>query len=265
MVTRILAIAILCVGASATAQDSLPSFARTASAVANAIYNGEPVSALDEMMALSDAEYAELSRLKGCSGAMQPGTSSELVVINWHCEEEASDPGLRRSVAMLFDEDGALYGFAINSPIGAFAATETAINDEDLPGTRRFAQRFGEAVEDGDDISLGGLIPVSEFDRVRLAAFRGGSFTVARQRVSSHRPEIDAIERVILRGPVADERERGAAYLYFDEEGRPLGLTMRPRIDRQWQEARRGRSGTAAGGDRTDYSARVVVSGCEIC
>ena len=68
------------------------------------------------MFALRDAEYAELAKLKGCNGAVQPTPGQAFVRIDWQCGEDAVEPGLSLSVSMAFESDGSLGWFGM--PVG---------------------------------------------------------------------------------------------------------------------------------------------------
>lgn len=231
---------VLVVTPAAYAKDAdVPAYAQTASNIATAIYKGDDVSGREDMFALSPAEYAELAKLKGCGGEIQPNVRERAVLIAWTCGEGTDDPGLMRSVFMMFEKSGRLVRFGINTPLNAIAPTPASMEASKRPFPRRFAAQLGEAITKGRDPSLGGLIALTEFDRDRLASFEGGSYWLLQSHVRATSPEVAEVNRIHLRD--ATSTHRRIVHIYFDAEDRPLGLAFAPSTDPDWQEpARRG-------------------------
>lgn len=225
----------------------IPAYARTASSIATAIHAGEDVSARADMLALPAAEYAELGRLKGCNGEVQPAARPLAVLINWTCGDGTPVPGLQRSMLMIFEEGGRLVRFGINAPLGALAPTPAALAAGKLPFPRRFGAMLGEAIISGDDPGLGGLVALSAFDRARLAPFKGGKFWVLQPLVRSTMPGIADVKRIRLRDATA--RYRQTLHVYFDAQDRPLGLAFAPVTDPEWEDAAPLIASTAIHGD----------------
>jgi hypothetical protein len=247
MAQALIGAGVLAVMPAAYAKDAdVPAYALTASNIATAIYKGDDVSRREDMFALSPAEYTELAKLKGCTGEIQPSAQERAVLIAWTCGEGTDDPGLKRSVFMMFEENGRLVQFGINAPLNAMAPTPASMETNKRPFPRRFAAQIGDAITKARDPSLGGLVALTAFDRDRLALFQGGSYWVLEPHVRSTLPEVAEVKRVHLRDATSTHRQ--IVHIYFDAEDRPLGLAFAPSTDPGWQETAR-RSAAVATGD----------------
>lgn len=224
----------------------VPAYALTASNIATAIQKGDDLSGREDMFALRPAEYAELAKLKGCIGEIQPSAQEWAVSIAWTCGEGTDDPGLKRSVFMLFEESGRLVRFGINAPLNAMAPTPASVESSKRPFPRRFAAQVGDAITKGRDPSLGGLVALTEFDRDRLASFQGGSYWVLQPRVRSTLSEVAEVKRVLLRDAASTYAQ--TVHIYFDAEDRPLGVAFAPSTAPDWQEPAK-RSSVVSTGD----------------
>lgn len=215
------------VSATLSAKQDLPQYARTAADVATAIYAGDDISQQEGMFELSELEKSELKRLSGCDGVIQPTNERKVVVIDWKCGEGTTAPGLTRSTAMIFDQNGVLYGFGISGLISEFEATEIAKNDPNPPSTYRMARSFADAVVAGDDPTLGGYIPMTDFDLARLAKLKGWSVNVGRRSV-------DRTRRMTFTNK--DQRQSGKVrvFIHYNENSRPIGLIFQPSYDQDW-------------------------------
>jgi hypothetical protein len=210
------------------AGDETPLYAQTASFVAKAIHAGEDISQVHEVFELPPLERSELAKLSGCDGTVQPAGERKIVIIDWICGEGAVEPGLSRSIAMIFDEGGNLYGFAINGLVRDFKPTEASQQTSSPPSTYRVARRFGDAVVAGEDPTLDGHVPLSAFDLARLAQFQGGTVSVARRSV-------EATRSLRFTPTGVGKNNTRSTIIYFDDDGLPIGVIFQPSYDENWK------------------------------
>ncbi|QIQ87331.1 hypothetical protein [Erythrobacter sp.] len=240
----------LLAAAPALAEEAdVPAYARTASTIATAIYEGDDLAAREDIFPLHPAEYAELARLAGCDGAARPTAMKRVVQIDWTCGEDSAHAGLSRSTVMMFAEDGRLVRFGINAPLDALAPTPAALEEGGRTYPRRIANRLGEAIAAGEDPSLGGLLPMTGLDRERLSGFAGGDYYVYKRSRGTALEGVDRVHRIRLLD--ADRASARIVHVFFDEEDRPLGLAFEPARDPAWTpDPRRGNAGSDVPGIR---------------
>lgn len=212
--------------ASATTEETAPAYTQTAARIASAIQEGEDLRAHPDMFPLMAEEFAELAKLKGCQGSVQPAPTHDTVIVKWTCGHATLTPGLSRTTFMLFDPDGLLHSFAINQPVEELAiapqaATQSGVN------THQFATRFARAATRGEDPSVGGVLPLTALDRARLARFDGGDFVGSRKAQPGSQNKDAKTIRMVSLMPRAS-RSRRTVYLYFDANDRPMGLIFAP-------------------------------------
>ena len=229
-------------------------YAEKAAQVANAIQTGDTDAQRQMMPGLSEVEYAEIGKLAGCTGTINPGGGSDFVLIDWRCGKNAVEPELARSTAMFFDDKGTLNGFSINQPLERLGsgASEAEYDGE---RERELLRDLGEAVVSGGDATLGGRLDVDSFDAARLAQFEGGRFRLTRRRLAGS-------FRLILTESGARGSERRALLLERDEEGSPRSLIFTPTYFPS-------DTATGSGDSRLNRSAgrdgRAVNGRCVIC
>lgn len=190
------------------AGDETPLYAQTASHLAKAIHAGDDISQVHEVFELPPLERSELAKLSGYDGTVEPSLS--------------------RSIAMIFDEDGNLYGFAINGLVRDFKPTEESQQTSSPPSTYRVARRFGDAVVAGEDPTLDGYVPLSAFDLARLAQFQGGTVSVARRSV-------EATRSLRFTPTGVGKNNTRSTIIYFDDDGLPIGVIFQPSCDENWK------------------------------
>lgn len=213
-----------------TTEETVPTYAQTASNIVSAIYSGDDLAQQEDMFVLREAEYNELAKLAGCDATIQRAIPAPVVVVDWNCGEGTGEPGLQRSVAMMFDEEGVVTRFSINSPIATFKPTHTSLNIDKMALPRTFAASVGKAIRAGEDPTLGGLIAISAFDQKRLSEFQGGKFYVSNLRTRPTFSDIASVQRLRLSGRTQENGYQWV-YLYFNAEDRPLGLTFAPSVN----------------------------------
>lgn len=191
----------------------------TAAKLANAIFEGQSDIQKELLPPLGEEEYAELEKLAGCPATMRSGGGNRFLVFDWRCPEDHPSGAITRSMAMRFNEDGRLIGFAINRTLEGAQPTAAALANPDMPAPRPLLRAFGEALVSGGDPSLGGLIFLDSFERARLARFVGGSFRLPRKRGAGN------LVIALYEGKTRSGTRR-TAILQLDDAGRPLGLTF---------------------------------------
>lgn len=217
----LLCLPMLMVVSVVIAQDQLPQYAQTTSKVATAIYEGENLDNVDELFELTLFERSELARLSGCDGEIQPGGRETEVRIFWRCASTSQRPDLLRSTSFLFDDQGELIALAINSIDSNESGSSARSHDIDLRSRGIIASDFASAVLAGEDASLGGVIPLDDFEIGRLSELRADSFRVLKRSDPSLR---------IIRF-YSEDGYVPSVWLRFDETGYPKGVDFAPRYD----------------------------------
>ena len=196
-------------------------YADTAAELAQAIHQGDTALQRELLPPLKHEEFAELAKLAGCDGYVGSTGAADYVVIDWRCAPDDAGASLSRTTTMVFDHAGDVFGFSINSSATGFAATAAAMAQADPPSARQLLRQFGEAVVNGGDPTLGGMIGLNAFDRARLARYADGHF-----RVSSRRR--NDLFRIFLSEGKGRSSAKDAAILQLDDAGRPIGLVFGP-------------------------------------
>lgn len=191
-------------------------YAQIAAEVANAILAGDSEQQRKLLPNMTEVEFSELRKLAGCHGALTGIGGNEYVMIEWHCDAATAEPGLSRSTAMFFNHRGDLVGFSINRVFGEFADPPRGDAERDV------LRAFGEALVDGKDTTLGGKIPLAEFEAARLLPYVGGDFHLSSGRTPSGQ------FRIFLRPADSEKGTKRAALIMFDGDGNPSGLVLGP-------------------------------------
>ncbi|MFL0357194.1 hypothetical protein ACI5KX_12035 [Erythrobacter sp. GH1-10] len=253
MIRMSLAAAALAIGAYSPVQAE--DYARTAANAGNAILTGDMTTLREMLPPLTETEYAELAKLSGCDALLNRGGGDRVVIVNWVCGEGTDKPGLARTTAMLFHEDGRLWGFSINRMLQDLSSPAAVGKPPDGVEPRAILREFGKAVTDGGDMTLGGRIVLDDFDRARLEPYSKGNFRVSRRNR-------DGQYRITLYEGGGRFSPRRMALLQYDEQGRPKGLIFTPTFFK-----RERKMGDSVAGNNTNYQprARPVATGCVIC
>lgn len=144
-----------------------------ANIIAESIRDGRDLSQLGLDKVVDDQVLAALHALAGCMPAKQSDKSKYLVVVDWNCEPKAGSNALNRTVDLRFTDEGLLFALAINPSRANFGPTEAAVAAGNLPAIKKTAEHFADAIEQGGDPSLGGLVPLTELQVSQLAAIVG--------------------------------------------------------------------------------------------
>lgn len=212
-------------GASQPAKAADPAQRRIAVAteVIDAIIAGADLTKMPVLGALSDPERAELGHLKGCRPSVREGGSANFLVIDWLCQrpsgEVPADFIERRSTQFRFNDQGDLFDFAVNPDSRYFVPSVQTQALSKVPSRKRIVQMLGEAISNGQDPSLGGLVPVTPLQVTQLASERGKKFTVL--YVGEQPSTI-----VFHSGPEPGGEDDRGAEIFFDKSGVPTGIVL---------------------------------------
>lgn len=214
-------VALMALAVAAPAQESEEqrSYAAVAAEAVNAIYAGQDLRELTILPELSQAELAELEKLAGCKPSMNPRVTKNFVAFDWRCDVASKgETRPSRTTTMRFQDDGKMFALAVNPSTKDFAPTPVALAASDLPRKMAIAEAFGEAVRDGEDPTLGGLIPLTELQHVQLKE-GADRYVKVYDDVRGHPYVVWKVERRPGDGDLGAE-------LHFDQEGRPVGVIV---------------------------------------
>lgn len=224
------------------AQDT-PRYAETANRVATAIHHGMDLRAEDNVPQLLDVEYEALTTLKGCTPAAEPGATIHLVELIWTCGD--SEPSM--STLMRFDKAGEMFVFRLHE-IGIDHYTKaSAWQEDDLPSPKKLAKSLGQAIREGGDPTLGGILPLTPLQMGQLTAESGARFRVRPPMSEASRnairrqfgfqaisdPEKDRMYTVVWSNKHPERVGELAARIYFDESERPIRVELERGIIRK--------------------------------
>lgn len=226
-------LALFAVAAAAAAQnaDDAPLYARTASDVTQAIHAGKSLREVAPVPALTDAELAEISRLAGCKPSLRPGTTKNFVAFDWSCgsvsASEKRTPIAPRTIEMRFTDEGRMFSLTVNPSVGSFAPTPAALATPDLPKRRVLAKAFGQAVSDGADATLAGIVPLTELQQAQLKPLASRKVEIYEGASGS--------ESILVVWQIKSSPGDGdySGKIYFDKVGRPIGVTLEPSLIRR--------------------------------
>jgi hypothetical protein len=225
-------LAILALAAPGSVQSAVEPelYAKVASGVTQAIYAGMSLREIELVPPLTEAERVEISKLAGCKPSLRSGTTKNFVSFNWSCDAVSpSGKGARiapRTVTMRFTDEGKMFSFTVNPAIESFAPTPAALAARDLPKKKPLAQAFGQAVRDGADPTLDGLIPLTELQREQLKPFVSKNVKIYDRRAGGK--TITVVWQI--RSSPGDGDFSGE--IYFDKDGRPIGVILEPSLIR---------------------------------
>ena len=212
------ALAAAPLGAQGASETELKAQLETASVIAKAIEEGADLKLVEGLFGLSSPEYAELARLEGCDPFAKSSAHPEHVVIEWSCGPQTTTPGLARVTQMLFD-DGVLEGFSINPVTSQFAAFEDALPQPSAKAKKSLGKRFGQLASGRNGAQLRSLVPLNEDQLARFEYVGGSEYRVA--SASGDRVEVK------FRAFGGQELN---AFVHFDADDRPIGLTFAPTV-----------------------------------
>ena len=213
--------------ATAFAEDAEDS-AELVTAFAEAVYAGESIAQFGFSPALSEEDLAAVGGLAGCTPEVAEQSSAILITLDWTCENA---PERERHTGIGFYEEGGSHSLWVNPSERNFTATEAGLATEDLPSPRRLARDFARAVREGEDPTLGGLIPLTPEQLATLAQFDGLDFNYGSGNSNHSQTAFwDSHARHLPQTLNTDLR--------FDDDGRPIGLlihgTIRVRTGARW-------------------------------
>jgi len=218
-------IAIVCslvIGAPVCADEGMPRYAITASKVANAIQAGAVADVTELLPELLDEERTALAAAAGCKAEMGDGTSSNFVRIVWICGNDAD----QLATTMRFTDKGEMFALELNPVFDREANADKKLKSADVRDTATIAKDFARAVVSGADPTLGGLVPVQEYQMAQLSA--SGA---TRWRLSS--PRKPNMQFLLLHGGNLPPREHKQVTVHFELTGQPLGITISKAAVRQ--------------------------------
>lgn len=129
-----------------------------AGAVAQAIYQGKPIANVEGIAGLEPEIESKLESLAGCVPSVASGSSRQFVGLNFACERSGELP-VAREVTLRFNGKE-MEGISV-SDWRAVGPTPRALRANDLPSKSSQLKSVQQAVLRGEDVSLGGLLPLT--------------------------------------------------------------------------------------------------------
>lgn len=216
----------------------IPQSYANADIIAETIRDGRDLKPLGLEKIVGDQVIAELHALAGCSPATKTDKSKNLVVVDFNCEPEAGTDVLDRTVELRFTDKGLLFALAVNPQRANYGPTNAAVAARNLPAIKKMAEQFANAIEQGGDPSLGGLVPLTELQRHQLAAIVGfrpdiqKPVSAAQKRSirEAYGPEVSIYEPPHNGFDINFARAKGSdqvplmVTIFFDDGRRPIGV-----------------------------------------
>lgn len=235
-------IAMLLGSASQASEPMETVTANNAQSIVHAIQNGAELSSTALALLLDEGDLAELVQLKGCTASLGDEIRTNLVIYNWECGDRRSafaDGGEpKRTTTLRFRDDGSLFALAVNPSKSSFAPTEAGLAMEKVPSRDEIAEKFSNAVISGEDVTLGGVIPLTANQLRQLGGYAGGTFNIiqpmsrrekrkAREVIGPRatfyeRPQ-DGVDLTLMMDRARGEENKRVT-LYFDRNDLPIGV-----------------------------------------
>jgi len=207
--------AMVLFGSSGTAQAEERSFEEAAELVIVSIGEGRDLAELDVFHTNYEHEAERLARLKGCEYKLLPESTRYALHLDWICPDPADSAFTR-----IYISDGELSRIEFQPVVSQMAPSAKALDAESLPSPADINEQFVEAVKDGADPTLGGLIPISDDYLAKLSEFAGWHV----KNVESGAPSIIETRWMNRRN---SPNEGAMTWIHFDEAGRPIGVWIR--------------------------------------
>ncbi len=183
--------------------------------VIEAIYSGSPVEDVQGAPTLKDKEFAELAGLAGCEPNNEQHQKALIPIFDWVC---SNNPENNRTTSFYISYQ-AVDDILVQPVASEFRPTEASLAVDDLPIRKKLSRQFIRAVRQGDDPTLGGLIPLSEIQLDRLRIAEGTRATKMSGGTRNSHVYIWHETQSTQGKPLITD-------LRFDDEGRPIGLVI---------------------------------------
>lgn len=207
------------IAAASTAQaQEIPRYAQTSADIANAIRGGDTSPVMPLLPALSEEEKIVIGKLSGCTGTVGPQANKNFVQFNYSCPSAVVAHFSELRLGLRFTDTGDVFAVELN-PIFGGTATAGSVAGTDLEKPSVITRRFARAVKNGEDPTLGGLIPIAEFQRSQLDAIGGTKFSYREIPGENQHP-------ILFHGSGLDRDAMRQVSVHFDDAGRPLGISI---------------------------------------
>ena len=208
----LLALALLALPTASMAKDrTFAEAAEAAEAVLNALAKGEDLTALNIFHRNYTHEPEPIAKLAGCRPELLEGSRQGRLWVDWTCPDASNN-----IFTQIYFSDGEMTSITFQPMRGAMQATPVAIEASDLGTPDEINIRFVSAVRDGEDPTLGGIIPITDAQLAKLADMNRWDAPVMVEEDAS-------IEQRWARR-ARSEGDAATTRLFFNDEGQPIGL-----------------------------------------
>ena len=206
------------VAATGAQAQETPRYAETASDVANAIRSGNTSSVMPLLPKLSAEEVAVLQELSKCDASIGPQGNKNFVQFAYACPTRVGGHFDKLWIGLRFTDAGDVFAVELNPIFGTAVASDPNVGTplEEPPAITR---EFARAVKEGEDPTLGGLIPIAAFQLSQLDAIEATKFSYREIPGEKQHP-------ILFHGRGLDRGAMRQVSLHFDDAGRPLGISI---------------------------------------
>ncbi len=205
--------ALLMFSSLASAQDTV-----LVQRIASSIHAGHPLESIDDMPKIDAASHEANLGLRGCKPELNPRSTKSYVKLDFLCTPRDA-PAFVRTVHLSFDGNDLESVWTSIFPM-AMGPTEEAKGTANI-STKRLFGRFSQAVQEGGDLTLGGLVPLLEVQSEMLRSLDSCDWTVVRARFHRDR-------QAILDCPNIDRQPQYMVTMIFSDDDRPRLVDIQP-------------------------------------
>lgn len=181
----IYAAAIAAIGLLSTGADAAPpippAVEKSVIDIVESVAGGKDLALPSGLRPLSAHEIAVVKGFAGCAPNRNPDSTVHEVITDWTCpsDNEPRAALATRSITLRFDYRGQMFSFELNPSTLDFNPTSVALANRKLPSPAKQTALFRDAIEEGGDITLAGLVPLTDLQVAELSNFKGARIHVS--------------------------------------------------------------------------------------
>ena len=183
--------------------------------VISAIQTGSALSSLKIFHPNYMQEGPGVASLRGCDYTLQPLSTPSELHVDWVCPNPEQNAFTR-----IYLPSGKLSRIEFQPGLKLMAPSEVGLRLAKLPSRKSINKKFENAVKSGSDPTLGGLIPITRDQLLRLKQMKG--WGVFRSDLKG-----DYGADIIWTNNLRNPSEGADTTLHIDSSGRPVGLWLR--------------------------------------
>jgi hypothetical protein len=143
--------------------------------IVESVAGGKDLALPSGLRPLSAHEIAVVKGFAGCAPNRNPDSTVHEVITDWTCpsDNEPRAALATRSITLRFDYRGQMFSFELNPSTLDFNPTSVALANRKLPSPAKQTALFRDAIEEGGDITLAGLVPLTDLQVAEFEQLQG--------------------------------------------------------------------------------------------